>query len=252
MEVANFFWYGKPISLYEEMSLKSFIQNGFEVIVWGYMPLDLPKGATLRYAGEILHPDHLFKYTQGGESRNLAAFSDVFRYNLLAQKPGEWWFDIDCICVKQAYEFAQLKQNKKFVAAWEDPDKRSANCAAITMPDKKFAEDLVIKQKHICDTVSDIPWAGIGPRLLTSHCIDTGLADEILSMDAFYPIGYWETNKFYDPEEKQNTVKKCKESYIVHLWNEILSREGIDKTVWPNEDSYLYELFKIINEYGNS
>ena len=245
-EVANFFWYGKPISLYEEMSLKSFIQNGFEVNVWSYMDLDLPEGAILRNAEEIISQDHLFKYTQGGQPRNLAAFSDVFRYNLLQQKPGEWWFDIDCICLKEAVEFVQLKQNKKFVAGWEDYDKRSANCAAMTIPDADVALGLVQKQKRICDTVEDISWGDIGPRLITYYCRENNMVEEILPIDVFYPMGYWETEKLYEVGAIESVWERCKDSHVLHLWNEILSRNSVDKTVWPVENCFLHHVFKTI------
>jgi hypothetical protein len=242
MEKANFFWYGNPLSLYEQLSLMSFIKNGFEVNVWSYMDLDLPEGVALKNAQEIIPEDHLFKYTQSGKPKNMAAFSDVFRFNLTSQKPGEWWFDIDCICLKNSIEFSKIKSNKKLIIGWEDNS--SVNGAVLNIPDQKVGEDLIIKQKHICDTVNDIPWGDIGPRLLTKFCLENNMLNEILPKEVFYPIHYSQTSLFFNLYETEKVLSICQDSYVCHMWNEILSRDNIDKSVLPPVGSFLYKMFE--------
>jgi hypothetical protein len=242
MEKANFFWCGNPLSLYEQLCLMSFVKNGFEVNVWSYMNLDLPEGVILRKAQEIISQDHLFKYTQSGNPKNLAAFSDVFRFNLTTKNPGEWWFDIDCICLKNSDDFAKLKLNKNLIIGWEDES--NANGAVLNILNQEIGKNLVAKQKYICDTVNDIPWGDIGPKLLTKFCLENNISNEIFPKEVFYPIHYNQTSLFFDPHETERVLNICKNSYTCHIWNEILSRNNINKNILPPIDSFLYIMFK--------
>jgi hypothetical protein len=242
MEKANFFWYGNPLSLYEQLCLTSFIKNGFEVNVWSYMDLDLPEGVNLKNAQEIIPEDYLFKYTQAGKPKNMAAFSDVFRFNLTYQRPGEWWFDIDCICLKNSNEFSKIKSNKKIIIGWED--EFSANGAVLNIPNQEIGKDLITKQKYICDTVNDIPWGDIGPRLLTKFCLENNMLEEILPKETFYPVHFNQTSLFFNTYETKNVLDMCQNSYTCHIWNEILSRNNINKNILPPANSFLYTMFE--------
>jgi hypothetical protein len=242
MEKANFFWYGKPISLYEKLCLQSFIKNGFEVNVWSYMHLDIPEGANLKNAEEILSEEHLFKYSQDGKQKNMAAFSDVFRFNLTSQKSGEWWFDIDCICLKPASEFSSLKDNRPLVIGWED--RMYANGAVLNIPDKQIGLELIEEQRYICETVSNIPWGEIGPRLLTKFCHKKNISDLILSREVFYPIHYNQTELFFDTSNSEKILNYCSNSYTCHLWNEILHRRNVNKNELPRKGTFLNKMFE--------
>ena len=59
---ANFFWSNSDISLYEYAYLKSFLNNNFEVNVYSFQKLKLPKGASLKNAAQILHKKEMKKY----------------------------------------------------------------------------------------------------------------------------------------------------------------------------------------------
>lgn len=244
MEIANFFWYGKPLSIYEQLCITSFIHHGFEVNVWSYMHLDLPKGVNLKDAKEILPEEDLFKYSYDGRSKNLAAFSDIFRVTLLVNKPNEWWFDTDCLCLKDASEFAQLKQNKNIVIGWEDLHKDRVGAAIITISNEDLKIKLMQKQKEMLSSSNDFIWGAFSVVLATDFCKENNLENEILPINMFYPIGYWEIEKFYDVEETEASLKRCEDSYVCHLWNEIIRRNNIDKTILPPKDSFLYTMFE--------
>lgn len=243
-ETANFFWHGNPLSLYEQLCINSFIKHGFEVNVWSYMHLDLPKGANLKDAKEILSEKDLFKYSYDGKSKNLSAFSDIFRVTLLLNKPNEWWFDTDCLCLKNALEFTQLRQNKNIVISWEDIHKNRVGLGVLNMSNEDLKVKLIHKQKELLNSSNDFMWGTLSVILVTSFCKEHNLENEILPINVFYPIGYWEIEKFYNIEDTETSLKRCKDSYVCHLWNEIIKKNNIDKTVLPPKDSFLYTMFK--------
>ena len=111
----NFLWIGPSIGLLEQLTLKSFIDNGHQAVLWLY-DLDcknIPLGVTIKDAREILSEDRIFSYTGKGDCRkgSYGGFSDIFRYYLL-QKVGGWYCDMDVTCLqnfsnldKQEYVF---------------------------------------------------------------------------------------------------------------------------------------------------
>jgi hypothetical protein len=242
-EIANFFWHGNPLSLYEQLCISSFIKHGFEVNIWSFMELDIPKGANLKNAEDIISKDHLFKYTQAGKPGNISAFSDVFRFNLMFQKPGEWWFDTDSICLKDASEYAKLKENRRIVVGWEDLKHFSCGIGAMTMPDPNMAFALVYKQKEICELYTNIPWGEIGPRMVTNFCKEHNMLDQFLPVEVFYPIGFYEWDQIYDVKLTEDLLNKTKDAYMTHLWNEVL-KDKVNKNELPPKDSFLYLLFE--------
>lgn len=76
---ANFFWNSSKISLYEYSCLKSFIKNNFNVRVFSYKKIELPKGAKLIDAKIILSKNEIKKFVHQKRVGCLAAFSDKFR-----------------------------------------------------------------------------------------------------------------------------------------------------------------------------
>ncbi len=235
-EIANFLWIGPNLSRYEEVAIRSFIHNGFEARVWSYSPLRLPEGATPMDAQLILPQEETGRYTQGGKPNNLAAFSDVFRYTLLSTRLGEWWFDTDCICLKDAADFRELKAGKKLVVGQEDQD--HVNGACLSFLDRELASALVQEQKRIIEGKRELMWGEIGPRLLTAYLNSHRLSDEIFPPRFFYPIHYSQAVLMNDPSYCEQIMHVTKASFICHLWNDLLATQ-IDKSAPPKEGSYL-------------
>jgi hypothetical protein len=255
-EIANFFWAGNSLSIYEQLSLKSFLLNNFIVRVWSYDKLDLPNGIELMDAEKILPKVDLHKYNYlapfSGHSpktdlhkyNHLAPFSDVFRFKLLSERNGEWWFDIDCICLKNEKKFKQLKKDKKIIVAWEDSN--FLNGACLNFIDNKIGLDLVSEQKNITNNKVNLIWGDLCPRLLTNWFTKNNLLKEVLNKNTFYPIHYTQTRLMNNPRYTKSLKSLVKDSYVCHLWNEILSKE-INKNIHPNKGSFLDYLFEINN-----
>ena len=239
-EIANFFWVGKPLSIYEELSLKSFLLNNFVVRLWIYDDIKVPNGVEVKNAEDILPKSDLYKYKQGGKEKNLAAFSDVFRFTLLSKRNGEWWFDIDCICLKNEEFFKKIKKNKKIVAGWEDSN--YLNGACLNFIDNEIGNQLVTEQKKIVDEKLNLDWGEIGPRLLTNFLKNKNITNEVLPVNIFYPIHYTQVDILNNPKFTDYLINLSKDSYTCHLWNEILSKK-INKKELPNKNSFLETLF---------
>src|SRR3954451_18833202 len=92
------FWTGPSLSLYEQLSLQSFVAAGAQVQLFSYeRDLQVPDGVELIDANELLPgPVHQFRHASGDKS--LALHSDLFRYVAL-EKFGGWYVDADVICV---------------------------------------------------------------------------------------------------------------------------------------------------------
>ena len=112
---ANFFWIGN-LSNYEILTLKSYISNGFDVKLWTYenkIPnIAIIKDLDLKIenAEKILEEDLIYKFSQGSQKASPASFANLFRLHLMI-KEGGWWFDLDCICLKNVKEFRALAEN---------------------------------------------------------------------------------------------------------------------------------------------
>ena len=89
-------WIGKPLSKLEQLSIKSFIDNGHEYHLYVYDNIqNIPEGTIIKDANEILNKDEIFYYKNG----SVSAFSNLFRFTLLYKKGG-YWADTDLICTK--------------------------------------------------------------------------------------------------------------------------------------------------------
>jgi hypothetical protein len=96
------FWTGPSLSLYEQLSLTSFVAAGARVQLFSYEPeLVVPDGVELVDANELLPgPVHQFRHASGDKS--LALHSDLFRY-VAIEKFGGWYVDVDVICVGRSF-----------------------------------------------------------------------------------------------------------------------------------------------------
>lgn len=104
-KTVNALWIGSTLSPTELLTIKSFIANGHEFILWAYDKIEtkLPEGTILKDANEIFPRKTVFCYkysNQFGHGKgSYAGFSDIFRYKLLYLYGG-WWTDMDVTCLK--------------------------------------------------------------------------------------------------------------------------------------------------------
>lgn len=238
--VANFFWNNNNLSLYDYCCLKSFLKNNFEVHVYSFEKIKLPLGAKLKDASKILNKKEIKRFIHQGKKGCLAAFSDRFRIELQKKNKG-WWFDMDVICLKKAYEFAKLENNRQFVIGLETESK--VNNAVLKISNS----ELIMKiDKNIKNTRKNIGWGEIGPNLINSILKKKKYFKDVLPKSYFYPINFKKFKNLLLPKHYNHAKKICSNSFTIHYYNSIFQRFGIPKNILPPKNSFLYEQF-IIN-----
>jgi hypothetical protein len=86
-------------------------------------------------------------------------------------------------------------------------------------------------------------WGETGPSLITSIVEQYKLSDEILPSSAFYPVHWKNALDVIDANKTDVVENQSKNSYIYHYWSEIFSRNKINKSIMPQEGSFLYSHF---------
>ena len=236
IEVANFFW-GGDLTPYEEANFLSFLNNGFNVNVWSYQKLTLPKEIVNRDANEIISKEFLTKFNQNFQKSNMSSFSNLFRYELIL-KEGGWWFDSDCICLKDVSDFSKLANNQKFVLALENPDLVGSSVMYIN--DKNIAEMLLDEtNKRIKENNYKFFWGEIGPYLITDVFKAKNLFEKTIKTEYFYKIKPEEFHILFDPDSTSSVQTLLKDSFVCHTWNEMFRKFDIEKKKLPPKNSYL-------------
>jgi hypothetical protein len=247
-EIAHLFWHGELTNL-EKVCIQSFVKQGFNTKIWSYTNIQVD-GAESCDARLILPEEHLTKYKQahfkltdglGDVYASLAAFSDVFRINVV-NRFGGWWFDTDCYCLKSSEDFTKLRENISFVACLQDfagPVNSAAFCADYEMSSKlvKCLEDACKVNNYTFDK-----WGAIGPGLFSYFIQANDLYDNILSTEKFYSIEPNNFSYFVEPNLKQLAKSYIVNSYVAHIWHSQLSVNNIDKNN-PPKDSLLEEFY---------
>ncbi len=239
IDSANFFWYGTSLSLQEYVCIASFVQKGFKVRVYSYGELDLPEGAVLADAAEILPNTDLGKYTHAGMPANITAFSDAFRYNLL-KRNGGWWFDADVFCLANADKFSEIIKNKSRNISVGFESLNYINNAVLYFDDEQLLNKIILELEN---AGTEFGWGAIGPRLITRVIDELKLNEFVDPAGFFYSIHYDDLRRMYDPSSLEWCKAVSANSYTLHLWNEYIKVYKIPKNFIPPAGSYLYGLY---------
>lgn len=247
---ANFFWYNNELSNYEKTALNSFKENGFNVNLWVYNQTNVDPYVNVCDANQLIPHDDIIKCKQTGihGDGSIAAYSDLIRFKLLNLFPGQWWFDTDCICLKNVNEFEKLQKNKKIILAYQNDAKREINGAVASIPDEDISNKLLLaQQKIVKDKNYRLNWGDIGPSLLTNYINDNDLHQQILNSKYFYPNHFNEFYKIFLPQYTQELIEKTKDSLVIHLWNELFKTIHVDKTKTAPKNSYIEYMMNLFN-----
>jgi hypothetical protein len=241
---ANFFWEG-PISSYEITSINSFVRHGFNVNLWTYSKnpkWNMFSGIEIKDANQILPIKMLTQLNQNLQKSNYSSFSNLFRYRLL-EEYGGWWFDTDCICMKNVDDFVNLTKERDYVLGLERKD--YVGSAIMYFQDISL---LMKIQEHAYKIIENnnfkLKWGQIGPDLITEIVILEGVIDNILSPSYFFPISPKKINVFFDSVLKPDDQSKLNDSFVTHTWNEMFRKYNINKTIMPPDKSFLFNEFK--------
>ena len=245
---ANFFWIGN-LSNYEILALKSYINNGFRVKLWTYenkIPnIAIIKDLDLKIenAEKILEEDLIYKFSQGSQKASPASFANLFRLHLMI-KEGGWWFDLDCICLKNVKEFRALAEYSEFVLGAEY--KNYIGNSVMYFKNKSIAKKLI---KEIDIEINkynyNFYWGQIGPDLITEYFLKNNLMHLVFEKKYFYNTEAKDFKYFLESKNsfKNIMIEKHNQSLTCHLWNEMFNKYSYNKNFMPPKDSFLDQLF---------
>ncbi len=177
---------------------------------------------------------YLGRWTQEGVPGSLPAFSNAFRYQLLADHDG-WWFDTDNICLRSAEEFAAIPVDR--LLAGQQTDGRTGTgvlkAADGTVP-RLCTEELTRR-----GTV--VAWGDLGPALVQAVMEAEGIASAPASW--FYAVGWEQAELVLRPDRADEVAEASRDSYSYHYWHEIIRRWQMPKDVLPPKGSFLHRQF---------
>ena len=224
-------WIGGALSPMEQLSIASFLAHGHEYHLYSYGEVSqLPNGALLKNAEEILPKEAIFQYQH---HPSYAGFSNFFRYRLLLRKGG-CWADTDVVCLKPfafdaPYVFAMERISGGAVAT----------SAVIKAP---AGSEIMAFNWQVCLSCRDparAAWGQLGPKLMARAISKFGLDAHLQAPEVFCPLAYDEWEALLSPSE----VGFSEQTHAIHLWNEMWRRGGRDKSA-AYHPSCLYERLK--------
>lgn len=229
LPVIRTFWYGPRLNFWAHACLKSFALQGHDVVVYAYSDLDLPRGVRREDAAQVLPESDVFFY-EGGEGRgSVSAFTNQFRYAML-HRFGGYWVDTDVICQKPFPAFDRFTVGRE--------DAKGVGSAILYSPPGEPLLDAAFREARALG--SGINWGQVGPALVTRLAFSGDYDVSILDQGAFYPVDHQTAvEDLLLPENAARVEAACRDSYGVHLCNEVHRRAGIDTGAMPPRGSFL-------------
>lgn len=226
------FWYGATLSPLERLCLQSFVTSGISFHLYVYdESLEVPDGVVLKDARAIYPEDRVFFYRDGEKRGSVSAFSNLFRYKLLHEMGG-WWVDMDVL-----YTGYEMPTTDRFFG-FQSPNGQ-INCAIIRLEQGSEIARQCLEAAEQRGT--DVSWGEIGPNLFTRVLRQQDAAKQAVPAEYAYPISWTEALWTYRPTKRieiEERIATARAPFL-HLWNEVLSRAGLQKDIAPPLGSYL-------------
>jgi hypothetical protein len=225
-------WVGDSLSAMERLSIASFLAHGHSYHLYAYRPLpDLPPGARLMDAREILPESMIFRYPK---HPSYAGFANFFRYKLLLDRGG-WWVDTDAVCLRpldfpEDYVFGTEMTRAGTASPMNGFLKAPAGSEAMG-----FAWEQCLRRD-----VSQLTWGETGPRLVAEAIRRFSLGRFLQDPSVFAPIPFFDWERVLDPDEPDAFPDVTR---TIHLWNEMWRRAGRAKGARYHPDC-LFERLK--------
>jgi len=240
-EIINGLWIGRSLTLMEQLSIASFLQNGYEYHLYCYDEMaNVPAGTILRDAVEILPASEIFYYQQGEGKGSVAAFANLFRYKLLLEKGG-WWADTDMVCLRP-FDFVE-----PIVFASERTDIAVQTANAILKLPRGHAVARLCYEAAKRENRAKLTWGKTGPLLIDRIIREKGLQHFIKAPDVFCPVNYLEWQSFLAVKSRPLEQLITNESRAVHLWHEMWRRAGIK---WETAGADATPFAELLRKYG--
>ena len=189
-------------------------------------------------ANAVLPESDVFAYGSGPAKGSFAAFSDLFRFRMLAEHGGIW-SDADMLCLKPLDELprAWVGQVCKFTPGY-------LNTAILKFPPGHEACAEVYRALAAEGVNLEL---GSTAELLTQAVRRRPECCNSLPVDHFYPLTWRETWLLADPDQYEACSARLASSYGVHCWNTAITFGlGMPKNALPPAGSYLHRMASVV------
>jgi len=224
------FWFEGPLNSIAELCIRSFTRfPDVTVSVYTYerVPSANIRGCLWMDANEIIPYEIANPYARNFCS---AAVADLFRYALLFKRGG-WYFDTDCLLIRRLnplfdQEYVFGLQEKKVVNnavlkfPLNDPILNAMYQECIHFGTEKYRWGMIGRFGRPRRFFQRYHWGMFGPEMLTKHLEESGMIEKAVPPVFFYPIPWTH------PEALRQPFILNERTFIVHLWNEQLRRNG--------------------------
>lgn len=246
--LAQSLWVGPRLRWIEEMSIRSFLLNGWRYQLYVYdIPENVPDGVEIMDASAILPRNLLFAEGSGSgiHKGSIGAFSDLFRYALIVRRGG-MWTDTDVINFRRFEPDGERFVCTEFTDAGMIGVNGAMMAAPADDPLQRCALDMAMR---ISDT-GNVFFTRIGPQLLAELLGDGGLQGYRLMPTAFLnPVGWMETGALLAPFEQTAARRDITAAPNLHVYTETWRLIGLDLTAPPKGDFFLARLYEtLMNE----
>ena len=236
--VVRALWHGSPLSVFEELSLRSFLHFGHAVELYTYEEVEGSPGVRVCDANAILPEADVFAYASGPAKGSFASFSNLFRFKMLAEHGGIW-SDADMLCLKPLNELpeAWAGQVCKFTPGY-------LNTAILKFPP---GHEVCAEVYRALAAEGANLSLGSTAELLTQAVRRRPERCESLPVDHFYPLTWRETWLLVDPDQYVACSARLASSYGVHCWNTAITFGlGMPKDALPPTGSYLHRMASVV------
>lgn len=224
-------WIGGTLTWLEQLCLKSFVDKGHHTVLYTYEDVGgVPEGVEVRPGAEVISVD---KMPTHGRTGSPALFSDLFRFHLMAARPGEIWIDADMYCwrpvdVRTPHIFGYETRNQLNGAILRLPQDSEALGQLLEftsdeysipefLPEEMQADYRARAEKGDPVHVAEMPWGIWGPLGVTHFLKKTGEARFARPEDVYYPIHFKDRQMFF--RRPARVMRRLTdETMTIHMW----------------------------------
>jgi hypothetical protein len=225
-------WVGGPLNKLQETCLASFVYYGHRINLFVYdMNMSVPSGVIKRDAREIVGEGDMFLVRD-----TYAAFSDVFRYNML-HREDLIWVDADTLCLTDDWSF--FDDDILFCSEYDG----YYVGGVLKLPRDSEITGYLVKQVKLVNADSMF-WAEMGPTLLTKAIKKYKYDPYCQDMKTLCMITPHEAKKFWQRKYSRDIMNMINsgESKCASLYNGML-------TVFDNVNTNILPRDSVIEHY---
>lgn len=230
----GFFWARGGLAALDRACLTSFVQRGVDVSLFSYEPVTgVPAGVRCLDASEVVPASMISRVLHRGHP-DLAHFSDLFRYEMIAKRDLVW-VDLDVLLIgdRDVSNLENILVNE---------EQGGMNGAILYVSNPPVIASLQKRMNECLDR--DLRWGETGPVLIANAVRSEFPTIKTCESWQFYPVEHYDIWKVLLPEYRDFCAEKCKNALTLHLFNNIIVKLGYWKDIAPPVGSYLYEILE--------